>query len=412
MIRRILSLFLACCLVCSCLTVPAMAAELESGHSLINVMDYADNWVYYSDSSGLLTVDVPLPFSARIFYVDAVFWSTSSLFTASYVTNDVGSVLTVENLGDNYYRVYGNTHRHVVSSAGFQLQYQGTGIRSIQLVSFYVSQTSYMQYDTPSTLTLGSQSVTQSSGSSYVTLSEDVTVLGSAGAYYGGITTYEWNKYDYMSFQLVFSAVTLNAISVVLDGTAVPFDISYVEGNLPDYNASWSESSTSGQPYVISGVTVVVDLTNADRTSTNPLQITFSGTGFDVDVSLGSSVGLIASHDGFTEMNWLQKIWKSLEDGFQSVVDAITGDTSSSDAFNDEVQEELGELEENQNIIDSMTEPDLEGEFGDLSFDADAGAGISFIGDLFSEIYSGPFALLFFWVVLISMIGYLLYGRR
>lgn len=419
MIKRFTSLVLTVTVLCVCMTVPVGASEVGDMQQFINVLDFAtpnNSGVFYvsTNSSGIASARFDLPYGTILRYFDMYVQSGSAIRHATVNVGNTSSDLTVIPVsGTTYYRIYGITSGY---GSTFSIDFD-TGVSShrIQIHSLRVSSQALSIWQSPSTLTLEGwekKSVTQATGTSAVMLSVQCgSTANSApigvGDYLIGVHNEEWRKYDSMNFTMIVAATTLNAITCTIGNQRIPFEMNVLEGNIPSNDAFWTEGS-HGENRVFYDVNVSVDLTGVNRTLTGDLILTCAGTGATVSVALYDSRGYTVADLPEAETTWLQRIWLGIRD----MVAALRGDEDSADNFNDKLDEEIGKLEEDKDVIDSMTTPNLEDVVGDFDMNSDAGDGIGFVGSIFASLWASPLSLVFLYSGIFALIGYLLYGRR
>lgn len=422
--RRVIPLFLAVAVLCSCMTVTVGASEVEM-QQLINVLEFdtvngSGNY-YLTGSKGAASASFSLPYGTLVRYIDMYISTNNQAFESiNWEVNGTDFPLTVEEVyGSTYYRVYGQVSGGYTDTIKLDFKWVNSGNYKLQFYSLHVSAQTFSGHSAPSTLTLVTWeklSATQETGTSSVML---VSTAGSTGNgitigvsdFLIGVHNSDWQKYDRMNFTFMVSAATVNNITCTISNQLVPCEISFVEGTLPSYDSFWVEGS-DGENSVFYEIDVSVDLSGVNRTLTDDLIVCVEGTAGRVAVALYDSRGYTIAELPEAEVSWLQRIWNALGDGFQSVVDAIKGDTGAADEFNDQVQDELDELEQDQAVIDSMTTPDVEDIVGNVDIDADAGEGIGFIGDVFNALWGSPLSLIFLYSGTFALIAYVLYGRR
>ena len=422
MTKRVISWLLACCLLVTSLAAPASASEI-SGFSFVDVLDYTDTMVYYSDSAGQLNASIPLPYEMRPFFVDAVFWSTSGLFEAYFVNGDYRTTLTKVSLGNNYYRVYGSVTTSVATDAHIRLWYTTTGVKSLQFVSFRLSETAYLRYLSPSWFYLGAEEGLQASGDSMVMLSIDLgdSLHGPYLDWTSSVRNSYWQGYDAMSFVISYRTSEINNIAVQIGGVPVPFEVNYIE-NPASFDAYIDDTGLGGTE-VIYSVNVMVDLSGVDRTRTDELIITVQGTGLYCDGVLHTGVGYVASSTPDADTSLLLQIRNKIDDHlgtlrnyvlgirnrFDTLLEHIVGDTDASQEFQDDVSEKTDELGDIGAAMDSVSTPD--------DFDPNI-SGMDNVGQFVSGsgigyVVNSPYILpLFLASMGLCFASYALYGKK
>lgn len=361
MTTRFLSLFLAVAVLCSCMAVTVGATENPSGFEMINLLDYdfPNNGTepnVTANSTGIATAAFDLPYSVSLRYVDIFVGSSAPISKVEYIVGTKSTTLTVEKISGYAWRIYGFVDGET-SVATFKFTCATAG-NIIRFQSVHASTTWNAQYYSASTFILEDQSVTQSSGSSLVTLQVNLEedLYGPFLDWTSSVRNSEWQKYDYMTFTLSYYSSTVNNISVQIDGVPVPFTMNYIE-NPPSFDGTIADSSLA-QAVSIYSVTVTVDLTGVNRVQTADLIVTVQGMGTFVYGSLHKVCCFLSGDMPDPEITWFQKIWKGMQDGFKSVVDAITGDTDAAEDFQEDVSNKTDELGEIGSAMDSVETPD------------------------------------------------------
>lgn len=421
MMKRCLTLLLTVAVLCSCMAVTVGAAETHPMQQQLNVLEFdtvngSGNY-YMRGSNGKASAVFKLPYGTLVRYIDMYISTPSKSFDSiSWVINGTSYPLTVEEVyGSTYYRVYGRVSGGYTNQIRIDFDWADNGSNYIQFYSLHVSAQTFSAISAPSTLTLDTyrqQSVTQSTGTSSVKLTD---VAGSeangrpisVSDYLVGVHNSDWQKYDYMNFTVLVYAATVNSVMCSIGNQQIPIELNFVEGDIPSYDSYWVEDGT-GENRVFYDINVRVDLTGVNRTLTDELVFTVAGTSGSISCALYDSRGYTIADLPDAETTWLQKIWL----GIQDLISAIRGDDSAADDFNDQLQAEVDKLEQDQEIIESMTTPDLEGIVGEVDINADAGDGIVFISGIFNSLWSSPLSLVFMYSGIFALIAYLLFGRR
>ena len=210
-----------------------------------------------------------------------------------------------------------------------------------------------------------------------------------------------------MTFTLSYYTHSINNINVQINGNPIPYTVNMVE-NPPSFSG-FSHPDAVGDAVNVYSLSITVDLTMLQHTTSGELIVTVQGMGHFVYGNLHNGVGYIPSDLPEAEITWLQKIWNSLESGFKSVVNAITGDTSAADGFQEDVSEKSEELEHMAGVMDSVDTPD--------SFNPAVpevqNVGMLVSGGGLGDVIMNPYVFPLFAVSMtLCFVSYALYGKK
>lgn len=357
--NRIISFVVIFALIPVLLAVPAFAAEdqylvdLKAYNFGINQVAGEgasfDGFSFstYKDS----TFQFPMPNSSPVYYVDFIIQGDGALpWDLQAYVGDVR--LTGVRFGDNndLYRFYGPVSQKNVFTGYIPVRlYQPTSNYLLRgnFISFKYSDTS-----SPFILEPGSQ---------YLTADSDVNSWSGSDPGYGryiespSVMYYtihipSWQKYDRYDLVVQVSAYSISSIDVYVDGGgSVPFTYSFIDGSADFYNI----------PNLIS---LQLDASDVERLS-GDIIVEFIGT-----VNVGSTWfrcfeinAFVNSSAPSPEVSWLGRIWNSIENWGQNIVDAILGskdnapDTSAGDDLVNQGQQIQDFEHQHQEVINGNT---------------------------------------------------------
>lgn len=308
--------------------------------------------------------------------------------------------------------VVGFRHNKGAWSDTFVLEFQSTtaAVGYIQFYSLDFAPQPLMVYASPSTFLVEDQSITQTGGAELATL--EVTLNAAFGAavdWTSSVRNDNWRKYDYMTFTLSYWTHSISNINVQIGGKPVPFTYNMIE-NPPGFDSYPGDDGYLPIDNIYS-ISLTVDLTGFQRTASGELIVTIQGLGTFVTASLHNGSGYIPADLPEAETSWLQKIWKGLQDGFQSVVDAITGDVGSAEDFQDEVDDKSEELETMAGIMDSVDTPD---DFDpEITISGTVNDGLDGFGPGLVYVITSPYIFPLIGMSLtLAFVSYALFGKR
>lgn len=260
----ILPVFLIIPYLLCCGSSAASAAE-EDGLKCIDVLsyDYPDD---YGSVRGIMAPDRPynifdMPFSYGLVYYDVIFETGVSVSSAGMRSLNSGAFysLTLQSLGSNRYRCYGQTSAAFNSlKFAFQVNSPSTANYSVTYYKFDV----YTVVDvgvgdigelrvTPySNSHNGVDSFTQQPGID-VPLFKNFYNYGSSvfSQYTADFSSVNWRKYDYLDFSFDIRSADIYSICAYIDTSSgdrfIPFDISWGDGDAIDRNEYVGSGNTT-----------------------------------------------------------------------------------------------------------------------------------------------------------------------
>ena len=363
MSRRLISVILGMALLLSCMVVSVGASESVSTQQSLNVLEFdsvnGSGDFYMRGSAGKATAKFTLPYGTLVRYIDMYISTNNKVFESiSWVVNGTSYPLTVESVyGNTYYRVYGQISGGYTDLIQLDFKWADTGNNYVQFYRLSVSSQVYSVFGAPSTLQLTAQSVqsvVQAKGDSVVALTDytgtrvdgvDIEISGFTAT----ISNSHWQKFDYMTFVAVVCTSTFNSTMVTIGDISVPFEMNIIDSSIPTYDDDIYDGSNSRHygNLIYYDVAIRVDLTGINHTLTDDLVVAMKGTSGPVMVGLYNSLGYALADLPDAEISWLQKIWQ-----------AITGNSSAADDFQEDVSEKTEEMEHMAGVMDSVDTPD------------------------------------------------------
>lgn len=322
---------------------------------------------------------------------------------------------TVKQLSSDMYVAYCEYSSR--SPDTFQFDFYYTGGASYTLISL-LSVRALSPYSNPGKLdgnlsvTLGNSTPIYSTFTSGGTATIERTgtfTHASTSVYF---TREQWSGWSYIDLALQIQNVSsIISIQASCAGVIIP-----IEYNLATMEGTQGNGTSGGDvlPYWVARFHL--DLTGLQASGTVTLSVTWKPTGTHFGVSTWSATGTVDVNSVPLLSRWFKRlqVWfiqlgNTITDGFDRVVNAISP-TSSSDLLPDSEQHK-NEMQENQNVINSVTQPS----FNDSSFDisgltgSDNSIGVILATPLTESSYIFNVFLMIFTLALGS---YILFGKR
>lgn len=337
MIKRIISISSVLVLLVGLLVFPVSAAGTSDGSMwLTSMLDYCsvddrgNSWTMVGDA----TIEFQMPFVTAVNYVDMVLYCSSGLPAVTWVHGSLIESLTVESIGSNVYRCYGNVTNRQADVFRFGFSVANTSSTTYCTI-FQLNVGRHQFSSTPTTgkLNIAHPSVSSASMLS-PTSSCSITISGSSSGKYldfnGYINVDDWRKFDTLDILLNVDSTTLNSISATMGGVNIPYDYQFIEGNVPEFDANTSTSSASSV-FVMRYVRLTLDLTNLKKSDTGSIQINFSGMyegGNTATLTLYRVTGHVIASAVDAPTYWLRRIWEDIVDGFDRIAELISPEST------------------------------------------------------------------------------------
>lgn len=459
--KRLLSLILTVSFLFCALATPASAAEIESFSSLIDLTDYGYCWENDSNTASFghtdsLTMTYSIPTRIVVSYVDVLFSYASNDDVEVELLNskeEVKAQLTTERVSANLFRAYGSFSGFYEEALILHFFTDTTTSNRISIHSFEVGRNPYLRTDIKAQADITT---------SYLGHVIEYELGGSDNSFfwYSNMTTADptyliklhaddWRKYDYIDYMINIFSGSINSISCQFDQEAVPIEVSYLDNSDPSFSmyavcirvdCSQLDRSSDGSPIVYIYGNEAPDVENmisvnyvsgyvefevqtpflywmwyiykvigdcADYIIQNISQA-IENLGFDLSADLTALGDRINGFFG--------NLYYFLDDRFkrmsEAIINAIKGDSTSAEDFNDELDDTLGELEGIQDELDNATQPDIESQLGNIDTTVTNEAS-GFMGSLFQIFISNNiFGTVLIFSVTLALVSYVFYGKR
>lgn len=428
-VKRLISIFVAVALLASVVIFPVSAdvdSDLSDG-KLLNLLDYGNSLESennYQSYYGDVDFNFNMPSPSYVSYIDAVIYysSSSSNPLKSVNLRRNGSILSrldIISLGNGYYRLFANTIpvNRTFSTLGLQFLSTDESVVSYTSVlslniGLYGNSTSDLSGNCVVTYEDGTKTATHKPSSNAQitwTCNADYDEAG-----YGiDLSTSDFYKYDYVDFLFLVYADTIDSLAVntYLTGSSVPYEVSFIDSSLTDASTYY--------------VQVRMDLTNINRSNVDdyPL-IVVMGVSHYPDILNAVIVSSIVGHVKYEYENpvifWFKKTFSAIGDGFSnigskltsgfnSVVNAITGNSAAADQAGEEMKGAADELNNMGNAFDQVETPDID--IGGLSdqFVNFSPSGLTVLATITNNSYVSALLVLVF---TFALCAYVLFGKR
>lgn len=398
------------------IAIPVSAAE-PNDNNFVNVLNYTS---FDSDGDNFFTVNntskemiVPLPSYDYVRYVDLlIFTSGGSFDVTAAVGSNTQESLTVEQISNNFYRVYGElTFRR---GSEMKFIFTTTANRYLEVLQFRYASERSNSFDIEAYCTINTADYENTihyvptdtiNGRSWVS---DADIENSFYQLYFWVE--DWRKYDYIDVQLMLDVASVHSISGMMGGDNIDLDISYIGGQQWDSNMYY--------------VTIGIDCTQFSRTTEDDPMVVIQGN-VKYQTTNGVTVFNVSGKIFRTELNNLAVYFSNLnsviDSNFQSlkvwiqnqttaIVNAINGDTSAGEQFQDEVSERDEELENMAAIMESVPKPNLDNI--NFNVDVDYNAVLPLTFSLHKLMTNSIFSSVFLFAFILAIASYILYGKR
>lgn len=442
--KRYISLLLILTLTVCALAAPVSAAENSIGY--IDLMQYGG--IYYNDvlypgfvftptedGRGYIDFPVVLPFKPGNIELLIFTGADITFYTDSSYTNYlVQSDSKISDYYNRYKVVSGSMLGRDQPSDSFRLYFEyaaGDVTPDVSILSAKILPYKYDLVDVPFSFTAydswyGSTLVAKGSGVYETQFWFDGTVSSDTDSHIGEITITPDQTYfaglDYIDISLFIQELEVTSISASVDGVAlaVHYTESFIgDGVIGDLTSSDVQDMTMG----IYKCVLRVDVSGVSLIASDS----------DVNIFIGVTGSLM--HDGIVsidgikagkywvepdpEVTWLTKIvsWlSSISDSMKvytsQIIATIKGKDTTSSEFHDEVDQELDELDQMQQVMDSVERPDIDSV--NVSVDQYVSqADVLTLTSPFTALLTGDvFGPIVIMTILFATVSYVLYGKR
>lgn len=415
--RRFISLCCVALILVFSLAAPVRADEVASYVNLLDYITFNSNGTNLVTFTGSTTLSVEMPYRMCITYIDITllcYGGRPTLASAGRNTSAMAN-LNVIKVNDRVYRIYGHLDGGYYDNLHLKLTDNNYGSQSswyvigatASNVSCQTSQDSVKGEIRDTHDGMLNDSGTWTAGSGPLLLQGEASGNSSLQCKFWILN---WERYDYFDLIFEVSCYSINSISAYAGTVAIPCDYTFIDAG-----------TSYGADYYI---TCRLDLRGLDKTGDDPyLIVYFAGVEGINDVYIDSGTGIVIEQGVSPDVYWYQKLFTAISSGFTNVktwiqnqttaiVNAINGDTSSADDFQDEVQEELDELDQAQAVMDSVTKPAINQI--DVSVD-------QYVPQTDIQVLVSPMAVflegeIFSKIIMMSImmatVSYVLYGKR
>lgn len=434
--KRYISLLLILAFSIGFMVAPVSAAGNNIGY--VDLMQYGGisyNDVLYpgfvftptGDGRGYIDFPVVLPFKPGNIELLIFTGADVTFYTdASYTDYLVQSDTKIADSFDRYKVVSGSMRGRNQPADSFRLYFEyakGTRTPDISILSAKILPYGYSLVNTP----FAYEAYNAWAGSMLVDKDSDVY---EAQIYYDGTGTDTdavageikitpdseyFSGLDYLDISFFIQELEITSISASVDGVALPvqFTESFIgEGVISDLTSNG-----------------VVDMTMAIYKSV--IRVDISGASLIApDSEINIFVGVTGSlmHDGIVAIDsikagkywlepdasvtWIQRFKNSVDSWFQKLLNILGADSSSDEQFVADVQDKSDQLQDMQNVMDSVQRPDIDSV--DVSVDQYVSqADVLTLTSPFTVLLTGDiFGPIVIMTILFATVSYVLYGKR
>lgn len=452
----------SCILVLSMLSLNAFAADGGNGWS--SFLDYGygsfrGNYLSFTSSGKF---NYKLPFTVSVRSVQGLIQGSGKTITSvsiGYTGSSNTYPCTLIPLGNGLYKFYITPTDKIMNSNEFQLYLTNDGSSNTvaRLLEFEYTETRSLLY-----AETGWYDLYWFNGSTTVNKTATMPSSSSPVSTYFGTTAGEtnnsrsfncyfafsdWKNYDFLQYHIRIQADFLNSLSATIGDQPLPFEISYINStsgtNL--YGDIYSESidiaegansfyQTEGSFYFLEhnrnffDITVTVDVRNCDLHSSDFPKIDIRGLQSLVEnynfVQLVYCCGIV-EYEPVSPLyaflgsvrSWLNDIYDSISSVGSSIVERLDAllereDTSQSDDFQDDLASQATEMENIDEILDSVTKPsldDIDTSVDDIVSGADVTRYTGILRLLLSNSIISSICLM---SLTFAFISYVIFGKR
>ena len=425
--KRIICVLSILALICSFIVFPASADVISNLQSekFFNLLDYGhsfeseNNYQYFKGSADF---NFDMPYTDRVSYVDIVFhfWSSSGndVETAYLLKQEQqGTELDVVKIGLSTYRAIGYTTAAYITMGIRVVTSDPNAASHCSINSFNVATVLYTDallscdydlYTVSDDVLTGTHTPKKHASVDWSAPNDDIN--NRWFLFDLNISAEDLKKYDYIDFLVTLYVDSVDSIRVEYgDSKSLPFEVSFID--------------SSGDESSIYCCVIRVDLRGAQRDASVPPTVTISGVGHWVEDSLilvNEVVGHIVNEIVEPEFFWFNKLFNSiggwftslgswLSDGFNSVVSAITGDSSAAEEAGQNMQDAADDLNNMGNAFDQIETPDID--FGGLTdqFVNFSPSGLTVLATITNNSYVTALLVLVF---TFALCAYIFFGKK
>lgn len=428
----ILPVFLIIPYLLCCGSSAASAAEDDSLKCIdVLAYDYPDD---YSSVRGIMFPDRPynifdMPFSYGLVYYDVIFETGVSVSSAGMRSLNSGAFysLTLQSLGSNRYRCYGQTSA-AFNSLKFAFQVNTTSSSNYSVTYYKFDVYTVLDVGTGDLGEVNRSPVPQNENPNYwyrqtsvgSDLSVDLPYFSASKNYLPYeflLSSVNWRKYDYLDFSFSIDAATIGSISAYIktsDGLRryCPFDICFLNGTAIDTNEFIGSGTTTVIPsYNIWNITIRVYIPSAYR---------LSGSFFiavDGKYHTAGSKCLLHSVTGYyyttvpsPDLTKLDQITAAIKESMSS----SEADNNAAQDFTNDMTDKKEQMQANQDFINSVDKPSSD-QLGDM---VSAGAvldpsGMGYLTAMISPVSNNRIVLSILTIsATLALVSYVFFGKK
>lgn len=407
--------------------IPVSAADMNDDN-FVNVLEFTsfdtdgDNII--SIKSGDNNFSVSLPQTSYTRYIDMLFLTSRvSDFSISAGTASDLNTLTVEQISSNLYRAYGQVYYGRYSEVNFLINSVSAGY--IEVLQFRYASQNTNTYEIEAYCSINAADYQSTihyvptDTINYRSWTNSSTLENSFYQLY--VWVEDWRKYDYIDIQLFLDVASIQTISGMMGPDNIDLDISFISSNQWDSNMFY--------------VSIGIDCTQFTRTTDDdPQIIIFGNAKYDMpnSVNFVNCSGKVFRSVIDSNNYWFSTLVDTIKSSFASlnskidtkfsnlstwiqnqttaIVNAINGDTSSGEEFQEELATRDEELENMSQIMDSIPKPDFDDITLDIQVDNAALTPLTF--QLNTLLTQSIFSSLFLMAFILAIAAYILYGKR
>lgn len=413
-------------------TCGGIVAHAEEGSAWTELLEYStvndsgQNWFKYTSTA---TVSIPTPYSMRLTKIDLLItYPTSTAPTKVEVYyNGTYYALEMRRIDSNTSRVIGTIQQNFYSDVRIRFTRSSTAVSYLEILSCRVSQIVNQEVVADAQVVVGN---------SYFPTGTNIEVSGnevSDTAYSQiRIDVADWMKYDTITIWGSATTMGLSSVRATVGTVGLPFEMSYIQtlatGETADYtyrytyNENYSGGGGYGNGYGDINTAVeyngkilfciTIDLSGVDRT------LNYNGTAHPMYVYL---TGVYAGLYGYsfncqyvngsieipdkTEVTWWNRFTKFMRD-------LMNPNSSEADAFQQDAEQQAGELEDMNQQLEQIQKPPVE----DIQMGVDgyvSPSDVATVNSEFGNFTQHPMVLAMTMISLtVALVAYILYGKR
>ncbi len=398
-------------LLCGMASPVSASAVMEDPGFLIDLLDYGpsstdSNYISFVESGDLTYI---VPDSQMLSYVDVTFSCRGASVTDIYifaegVYREVAR-LEVVSVGGNIYRAYGSFTPTLFHSIRLEF-YSGASTRSDVTILG---------------LTVGNFSMTQDveayceimalpyEGTIHYVPTDTInyrtwTTSSDSDFKYGlALRVEDWRKYDYVDILMYTTVGSITSITCNMNGVAVPCSVSYLENDV-----------TLENTYTY---TIRMDLRSLDRSAAGNAVAVVSGTTLAIGqlnyVDVMSVHGYVSFHQGSPVVTFLGRFQTIFYEILAYLENLVMGeDTGASSEFNNNLSDSLGELDNIDDVLQSVTRPALDDIDINITSKLDPVSFGSYSGALTVLMQNEYISLMLVFAFTLALVAYVLFGKR